>query len=81
MIKFNIEPLVDALVKGMELITDLLWSLAFLQGFHLRSGTILVGSADMDTLISPDSTVSREDVSRKNASNDVSQVRHIVHVG
>jgi len=49
-------------VDGVEVVADLLRCLPHLDGLRLSSRPILVGAADVERLISPQTAKAREDV-------------------
>jgi hypothetical protein len=61
-------------------VADLLRSESLCYGFSLSGCAIFIGAGDVKRLIAFCSTVSSKHVSRENTSNDVTQMRHVVHV-
>lgn len=54
---------------------------SFLPSFCLSCSTILIGSANIKSIVSSDATVSCVDICRQNTTDDISQVRYVVHIG
>jgi hypothetical protein len=80
-IEVDVKPIIDLTVYLEVFIAYLLGSASFLYGLHLRGGPILIGTADVQGVIPPETTIPGEYVSTQYATDDVTQVRHIIHVG
>ena len=79
-IEVTVEPLVDLLVNGMVVITNLSWCLVVSTSLCLSGCTVLVSAAHVDTVVANQTGKSSIDISRENTTNDVSKMRDIVDV-
>ena len=75
-----VKPLVNSLVDGVVFIANLLGSRLFLDCFDFSGSSILVRAANENGIVPAEAAESCIHVSRKNAANDVAQVRHIIYV-
>ena len=50
-VKVDVEPLINLLVDNVVLVADLLRGLAFLLGFGLGRGSVLIGTTDVHAVV------------------------------
>lgn len=81
LVEVTVEPLVDLLVEGVVVVTDLLGGLALLAGFGLRGGSVLVGTTNIDDVVSSEAGEASVDISRQDTSDNVAKMGHVVDVG
>lgn len=79
-IETDVEPLIRLGMKLVELVTELSRSHTFLQSLCLCRCSVFVRATDEESWDVEGSRVSSKDVGRESRTNDVSQVRDIVHV-
>ncbi|KAI6775512.1 hypothetical protein HG530_002270 [Fusarium avenaceum] len=80
-VKVDSEPVVDPLVKGVVLGAKVGGRETFLESLGLGSGTVLVGTADVDGVEASGSAVASKHVGREDTANDVTQMGDVVDVG
>lgn len=80
LVKIAVEPLVDFGVKSVVMITDLLTRLTFLSGLGLSGCTILVGTADVNSVVASKTAVSGIHIGRENAADNVAQMRNVIDI-
>lgn len=80
-VKVDTEPVVDSLVKGVVLGAKVGGRKTLFKGLCLGSGTVLVGTTDVDSVVTSSFAVASKHVSRKNTADDVAQMRDVVDVG
>jgi len=81
LVEVTVEPLVDISVDGVVVIANLLRGLAFLHRLSLSGGSIFISSANVHGVMASKSRESGIHVGREHASDNVSQMRHVVNVG
>ena len=79
-VEITVEPFVNLCVLRMVKVANLLASFAGLAGLGLCGRAVLIRATNVDGIMSSEASKSGIDVSRKNASNDVAEMRHIVDV-
>ena len=79
-IKVTVKPFVDVLVDLIVVVTDFLGSLLLLDSLSLSCCAILISTTDVESVVAHESAISSKDICREHTPNDVTQVRHIVHV-
>jgi hypothetical protein len=79
-IEIAIEPVIYLFVNDMIVVAYFLGSLLFLEGLDLGGRAILVRAAHVQRVVAHEAAVAREDVRTQHTPNDVTQVRHVVHV-
>lgn len=79
-VEITVEPVVDLLVYSVVMVTDLLRGLALFDGFDLSCCAILVSTTHVERVVAHQAAVASEHISAQDAPNNVSQVRHVVHV-
>lgn len=80
-IKVTIKPLIDLFMNLIVMITDLLGSLSLLESFSLSSSTIFISTTNVEGIMTLESAISGIDISREDTTNNVAQVRYVVHIG
>lgn len=80
-IKVDSEPLVGLHVKLVVLVTKLPWAHAFLERLCFRGRAVFVRPTDIQGVVAPKTTETRENVRRENRADDVAQVRNVVNIG
>lgn len=80
-IEVTVEPLIDALVDGEVVIADLFRSLTLLKGLGLSRCTVLVSTAHIQGVVAGEAAIASEHISGEDATDDVTQMGYIVHIG
>ncbi len=80
LIEIAIEPVIYLFVNNMIVIAYFLGSLLFLEGLDLSGRAVLVRAAHVQRVVAHEAAVAGEDVRTQHAPDDVTQVRHVVHV-
>ena len=80
MVKSNIKPFVNLRMDFKEMVTNFSWSFLLLQCFHLSCSTILISTTNIKSICPLKFFVSWVDITWKDTSDDISQMRHIVDV-
>jgi len=81
LVKFYVKPLVNLVMDSMVLVADLLGRALLLHGFRLRGRPVLVRPAYVERVVPAQPAVAREHVGAQHTSDDVPEVRDVVHVG
>jgi len=79
-IEITVEPFVNGFVNGMVVITNFLGSLSFSQGLSFSGSTILIGTTDIQSVVTSETAPSGIDISTQDTANNISQVRNIIDV-
>ena len=80
-IEVAVEPVIDLLVDGVVVVTDLLGGLTLLQGLDLGGSAVLVCPADVQSVVAHQAAIACEDIGGEDTADDVSQVRDIIDIG
>ena len=80
LVEVAVKPFVDFSVLRMVKITDLLTCFTFLAGLGLCSRTILISAANVDGIMTSETSISGIDISRENTTDDISEMGHVVHI-
>mmetsp|Transcript_8283 Transcript_8283/g.24877 ORF Transcript_8283/g.24877 Transcript_8283/m.24877 type:complete len:375 (-) Transcript_8283:109-1233(-) len=80
MIERDVEPVIHISMQRIVLIADLLRTQTLLLRLRFRCCAVLIRSTDVDARDIPLSQVSRVDIRGQHGADQISQVRHIVHV-
>ena len=74
------EPRIDIAVQDMEAIAELAGRDALLERLGFRGGAVLVGAADVESIVAAQAAEASEDIGGENL-DEVSEMRHVIDIG
>lgn len=80
-IKINVKVLVNSFVHKMVLVAYLLRSAVLLHSLGLCCSPVLVGSADVNRVVSSQLAIATKNIPGQNSADQVAQMRLVVDVG
>ena len=79
-VKVAVEPVIDLLVDLVVMVADFFAGFTFFHGFGFGRGAVLVSAAYVNGVVANKAAVASEDIGRKHTSDDVAEMRNVVHV-
>lgn len=80
MVKAYVKPLIHLPMDFVVLVTYLLGAALLFQGFGLRRRAVLIGTGDIEGIVSPETAVPSKDIGAQDAADDVAEVGDIVNI-
>ena len=79
-VKADIKPFVNSWVDLMIMVTNLFWCFFLLHCFYFGRRAVLIGPTNVEHIVSLKSFKPGIDIGRKHTSDNISQMRDIVHI-
>jgi len=80
LVKFYVKPLVNFTMNSMVLVADLLGRALLLHGLRLGGRPVLISTAYVDGVVTPEPAVPREHIGAEHTADDVPEVGDIIDI-